>query len=157
MSGEVKESVQCKALTKNGTRCRRMTVYYPKFCGQHTPDLQLKKSTIRGAGRGLYAKRAFRDGETIGKYKGETMSHRTFDRQIPESDYGLLLKKNVVIDAKNTQSCLARNINDAHGTTKTINARFVKNFRNQTARVVATRPIQRLKEIFISYGPAYWA
>ena len=157
MSGEVKTSVQCKALTKNGTRCRRMTTYYPKTCGQHTPDLQLKKSTIRGAGKGLFTKRAFRDGETIGKYKGERMSQRTFDEQDPESAYGLLYKKNVVIDAKNTQSCLARNINDGHGTTKPINARFIKNFRNQTARVVATRPIQRLKEILISYGPAYWA
>ena len=157
MRGEVKESVQCKALTKNGTRCRRQTVYYPKLCGQHTPDLQLKKSTIRGAGKGLFAKRRIEDGETIGKYKGERMSQRAFDEQVPESDYGFLLKKNVVIDAKNTQSCLTRNVNDAHGTTKTINARFVKNFRNQTARVVATRPIQRLKEILISYGPAYWA
>ena len=67
-----------------------------------------------------------------------------------------LISSNTV-DAKNTQSCLTRNVNDAHGTTKTINARFVKNFRNQTARVVATRPISRLKEILISYGPAYWA
>ena len=105
----------------------------------------------------MFAKRRFEDGETIGKYKGDTMSQRTFDRQVPESDYGLLFKKNVVIDAKNTQSCLSRNINDAHGTTKVINARFKKNFQNQTARVVATRPIARLKEILISYGPAYWA
>ncbi len=155
MSGEVKESVRCSALNKNGTRCKRNTVYYPKTCGQHTPDVQIKKSTIRGAGKGLFAKRRFEDGETVGKYKGDTMSQRTFDRQVPESDYGLLFKKNVVIDAKNTQSCAARNINDARDDAKT-NARFVKNFHTQKARVVATKAINRMKEIFIAYGPNYW-
>ena len=148
MSGEVKKSVRCSALTKKGARCRRMTVCYPKTCGQRRPDLLLKKSTIRG----LFAKRRFEDGETIGKYKGDTMSQRTFDRQVPESDYGLLFKKNVVIDAKNTQSCAAR---DARDDVKT-NARFVKNFHPQKARVVATKAINRMKESFISSGPNYW-
>ena len=47
MSGEVKESVRCSALNKNGTRCKHNTLY-PKKCGQHTPDL---KALLRAQGK----------------------------------------------------------------------------------------------------------
>ena len=110
--GEIKESVRCKGWTKNQIRCKRYTTFYPGKCGTHTEDFSLKKSTLPRAGKGLFVKRDFANNEKIGEYKGQKMSKTAFANQVPESAYGYRFKKHI-IDAKKTQPCIGRNINDA--------------------------------------------
>ena len=154
MSGSFINCAQCAGHTKQGTRCKNRTCLYAKFCNQHTEDVIIKKSQIPKTGNGLFAKHVFEKGETIGRYKGEKMTLAEFEGQDPESDYGYQWKKGHVIDAKKSQSCNARNINDARGSKFQNNARFSTS--RGKVKVVAKKRINRLKEIFISYGPAYW-
>ena len=153
--GEIKETVRCKGRTKDGIRCKRQTVFYPKTCGQHTADFVIKKSTIRGAGRGVFAKRPFARNEKIGNYTGDRMTQAAFDRQRPESAYGYRFK-NKVIDAKKTQSCMTRNINDGRSAAKN-NSEFLDRLRQNKVEVKATKPIAKGAEIFADYGATYWA
>ena len=154
MSGTIKESVRCKGWTKSGIRCRKFTTFYPGKCGTHTEDFKLKKSTIPRAGRGLFVSRDFANHEKLGDYKGERMSRTAFEAQVPESAYGYRFK-NKIIDAKKTQSCLARNINDARDDAKT-NCEFVDRIRQNKVEVLATKPIKSGSEVFVDYGPTYW-
>ena len=159
MSGSQNRCARCAGTTRSGEQCKNRTCIYSKYCNQHTNDVIIKKSTLPGdSGKGLFAKRPFEKGETIGLYTGERMTRAQFDAQIPESDYGIEPKKNYVIDGKDTQkSSNMRNINDGR-TKKKNNARFSTNFRSHplSVSVKATRKINRLREILVSYGPNYW-
>src|SRR5665647_1371983 len=37
-NGESRQTVQCKGITKNGTRCKHMTSIANGYCFQHNPD-----------------------------------------------------------------------------------------------------------------------
>ena len=156
MSGSVTNCVQCDALTKSGERCKLRTCKYAQKCFHHNSVL-VKKSSLPGSGLGLFTKKEYKIGETIGEYKGTLMTKDAFDRQRPESDYGLEVKKDLVIDAKNTQSSTMRYANDARGSKKKNNARFSTNFKRPIkVNLVAKSNISKWKEIFVSYGRAYW-
>jgi SET domain-containing protein len=158
MSGSVTECDQCNAITKAGVRCKNRTCVYAQTCNKHTLDVVIKKSSVKDSGRGLFAKKTIEKGDVIGIYSGERMTKAAFDLQNPESDYGYEVKIGHVIDAKNTQSTTMRYANDALSKRKT-NARFSTNFQVSppVVKVKATKRIARLKEIFLSYGPAYWS
>ena len=152
--GEIKESVQCRGRTKNGIRCRRYTTMYPKFCGGHTEDFKLKKSTLHRAGKGLFVKRDFANNEKIGEYKGQKMTRTAFENQVPESAFGYRFK-NHILDAKKTQSCIGRNINDARDPARN-NVEFVDRLRQNKVDILTTKPVKSGSELFLDYGPNYW-
>ena len=154
MSGTIKESVRCKGWTKSGIRCRKFTTFYPGKCGTHTEDFKLQKSTIPRAGKGLFVKRNFATHEKLGDYKGQRMSVAAFGAQVPDSAFGYAFKDKI-IDAKRTQSCIARNINDARDDAKT-NCEFVDRIRQNKVECLATKPIKSGSEVFVDYGPNYW-
>ena len=154
MSGTIKESVRCKGWTKNGIRCKKYTTFYPGTCGTHTVDFKLKKSNIPRAGKGLFVKRDFANHERLGDYKGQRMSVAAFGAQVPDSAYGYRFKGKI-IDAKKTQSCITRNINDARDDAKT-NCEFVDRIRQNKVECLATKPIKSGSEVFVDYGPNYW-
>ena len=152
--GEIKESVQCRGRTKNGIRCRRYTTMYPKFCGGHTEDFKIGKSTLPRAGKGLFVKRDFANNEKIGEYKGQKMTKTAFANLVPESAYGYRFK-NYIIDARKTQSTITRNINDARDPARN-NVEFVDRLARNKVDVLATKPIKSGSELFLDYGPTYW-
>ena len=152
MAGTIKESVRCKGWTKSGIRCRKFTTFYPGTCGTHTVDFRLKKSTIPRAGKGLFTKRAFANNEKIADYKGQTMSVAAFEAQRPESAYGYRFRGKV-IDAKRTQSTIARYANDARDHRN--NSEFVDG--RKKVELVATKPIPSGSEVFADYGATYWS
>ena len=154
MSGTIKESVRCKGWTKNGIRCKKYTTFYPRKCGTHTEDFKLQKSTIPRAGKGLFVKKDFATHEKLGDYKGQRMSVAAFGAQVPDSAYGYRFKGKI-IDAKKTQSCITRNINDARDDAKT-NCEFVDRIRQNKVECLATKPIKSGSEVFVDYGPNYW-
>ena len=79
-----------------------------------------------------------------------------------EGDYGLHLTKNLVLDARSTQSAIGRYANNCRNSDKKKNnckgrnAKFVINQSTKTVSIKATKNIPAHSEIFISYGTAYW-
>ena len=58
---------QCTAKTKAGDRCKRATCRYAPFCAAHKV-YRAGQSNIPNAGRGAFAARDLKRGDTIGSY-----------------------------------------------------------------------------------------
>jgi len=116
--------------------------------------LEVRVSTIAGAGKGLYTKRAIRKGETICEYSGDVLTLLQYLGH-EDTSYTLTLSTNAYVDALHSDTH-ARYINDNADPTA-LNARWRKMPREGKALVVATRDIGPNEEIFISYGENYWS
>jgi len=64
--------VQCNGTTKNGSRCKLHTCKYAPKCHYHTL-VEVKKSTLPGAGDGVFAKKDIKKDTIIGDYKVGTI------------------------------------------------------------------------------------
>lgn len=120
--------------------------------------LIVKKSTIPGAGKGLYTKKMIPKGTRIVEYKGKVSSWKDVDHRGGLNAYIYYVNRNHVIDSSsNTQ--LARYANDAKGPGKgqalTNNCRYVhaENFR---VFIESKRDIPAYSEILVGYGKEYW-
>ncbi|HVF98169.1 MAG TPA: SET domain-containing protein-lysine N-methyltransferase [Flavisolibacter sp.] len=120
-------------------------------------DLEIKPSTIPGAGKGLFTKTSIAKGTRIVEYKGEI---KTWDevRLEHSNAYIYFLKPNYIIDARNHPNTLARYVNDAKGLVQTKGKTNNAQFMNDGLRVylVATKNIAEEEEILVAYGKAYW-
>ena len=124
------------------------------------PDFVVKKSSLPGAGKGLYTKRDIKKGERIVEYLGEIVTEAELDRRAEKDIYGyaFYISKKKCIDAYFTPKELARYANDAKGLTK------IKGVNNNCCYVVyknsgwikAEKNIQAGSEIFVAYGAEYW-
>lgn len=123
-------------------------------------DLAVKKSTLPGAGKGLFTKRDIKKGERFVEYLGEVITEAELDRRAENDIYGyaFFISKKKCIDAYYTPEALARYANDAKGIVK------IKGLRNnccytiwkQRGWIQAERNIKAGEEIFVSYGAEYW-
>ena len=52
------------------------------------PDFVVKKSSLPGAGKGLYTKRDIKKGERIVEYLGEIVTEAELDRRAEKDIYG---------------------------------------------------------------------
>ena len=157
----VRECVQCAAATKTGARCKNITCLYGEFCSVHTKqlfDLAIKPSNIKEAGKGLYTLIAIKKGTNIAKYTGKMMSDEEFEAN--PSPYGLEVKKNRLIDARSTQTGLARYANSCRkgDKCKGNNSKFSISHRTNppTVWLKATKNIKAGDEVFVPYGKRYW-
>lgn len=117
-----------------------------------------KKSTIKGAGKGLFACAPFDSGDWIDIYAGEALSGLRWN-----GDYMLQLPKSCwSVDGEHQHlGGMARFVNAAP-TPSHINCVF-KRIRNKTGHkevpffvfVLATRDIKSGEELFVDYGPEY--
>lgn len=120
-------------------------------------DLEVKNSTIPGAGKGLFTKVAIAMGTQIIEYKGRIT---TWDKVKDQwwNPYLYIVSEDYVIDARRQTRSLGRYINDALGLTRTKgignNARFENDGKH--VFVVASKNIQAGSEILVGYGKAYW-
>jgi hypothetical protein len=119
----------------------------------------VKKSTIEGAGLGLFAERDITEGERISgaTYGGRIMTFKEACA-VPakEKDYVMALHLNVHIDAKDDYGYLARYINDTYKTDFERNCKFLKISEERRASVVAMSDIKKGDELFAEYGSGYW-
>ena len=85
--------------------------------------LRVKRSTVPGAGRGLFAERDFEAGADLGAYSGLEVADLGAggDRS---GAYALEVKRGLLIDAAPTNAAVTRFANDARGTSKRPNAAF---------------------------------
>lgn len=135
-----------------------------------TPDtdwsdcVQIKKSQLPKAGKGLYALKEFRRGDVICEYEGELVTWAECEKRSDEGHEGyvVFITKNRCVDAYFTPWAAGRFANDARGIGRVAglknNAHYEIQSRKGEKRVyiVATMTIRKGDEIFVHYGDDYW-
>lgn len=152
----IKVTKRCAYKGKSG-RCEKMTTVTHPYCKKHTKKVlgvSVKKSSIPGAGKGLFAERDFKKGENIVQYNGEILTVDQYDKRYGDDAmgaYGITLDENRVIDAAKTSAGVARYACDFHGSkAKGPNAEYVSD--DEEVWIVAIKNIKKGEEIFTDYG-----
>jgi SET domain-containing protein len=121
-------------------------------------QLYIKKSTIPGAGKGLFTKRPIPKGTRIVEYKGRRSNWKEVKDQDGKNGYIFYINRSHVLNALPYKKALARFANDAQGLTR------IKGLLNNSEYVVdelkayieAKKDIPAGGEIFVDYGKDYW-
>lgn len=123
-----------------------------------TTALVVRKSGLPGAGKGLFAKDGFIQGQLIIEYKGARTTMKEVRDSGIISHYIYCVNRNYVIDANDYPESLGRYANDADGLSTyngiTNNAKFI--LLNKKVYLQAVRNIAPGAEILVAYGKAYW-
>lgn len=121
--------------------------------------LFVRKSTLPGAGKGLFTKVPIKKGARIVEYKGEIMTWKEAEK-MPDWRNGYVFYFNLkhVIDAWKTTKSVAHFANDAAGI---IRVKGLKNNSEYTTKgkhcyITASTDIPKGSEIFVEYGKEYW-
>ena len=154
----IRESQRCEAQTLAGERCKLRTAR-GRMCWIHLKKhkgLRVKRSTI--AGLGLHATKRIPKKKVIAKYTGERLTKAQVDARYKargqRGDYVLCAGSKPTsqcVDARRSNSGVARFANDPRGSGKRANAKLTKAFSLKSKRAI--RPGT---EILASYGAAYW-
>ena len=149
------QCAQCTAITSKGTRCKRKVCIGKPECSLHRKDLQIKKSTIPNAGKGLFAKRDFKKNEVIGKYTGERVTAKQLQDRCGYSTapYGLQVG-NRIFDSACDRGIMS--LANAKREMANANAKIVNKGTDSGANVRATKSIKKGDEIYVHYGSTYW-
>jgi hypothetical protein len=121
-------------------------------------QLVVKKSTIPGAGNGLFTEEFIAKGTRIIEYKGRITTWKDVLEGKHFNGYVYFINRNHVIDAMRRKTAIARYANDAKGHIK------IKGVSNNCTYVVdkkrvyleAIKNISPGQEILVSYGNDYW-
>lgn len=120
--------------------------------------LKVKRSTLPGAGKGLFTTKFIPKGTRIIEYKGKISSWKDADHQNGGNGYIYYVKRYHVIDALPRPKALARYANDARGMTKikgiTNNSDYVED--GLRVFIESKKDIPANSEIFVAYGKEYW-
>ena len=158
----VKDCSRCEALTKTGIRCKARTCM-GHLCWQHAMrdvGVRVLPSKIPNAGKGLFAVRDFKKGETVAMYHaGPCMTRDEFETKYPGDllvEYGLCYGNQCSNPYKTNQK-YARYANHQRGSMR--NADLVGKSCN-TFRIKATKNIKASRkdpmEVYVDYGNEYW-
>lgn len=149
----------CSGKTANGAPCRRRTCKTFKYCWQHLlkeTGLFVKPSKVPGAGDGLFTSKPIKKNTNIAKYEGERISKTELDRRYGDATapYVLEYPRGVFIDARSTQSSIARYANacDYPGNRRACNAKLS----GVNGYLRSTKNIASGAEILTPYGSEYW-
>ena len=120
--------------------------------------LKVRRSTLPGAGKGLFTTKFIPKDTRIVEYKGKISSWKDADHQNGGNGYIYYVKRYHVIDALPRPKALARYANDAQGMIK------VKGIRNNSdyveyglkVYIESKKDIPANAEIFVGYGKEYW-
>jgi len=120
--------------------------------------LEIKKSVLPGAGKGLFAKELIPKGSRIVEYKGKITTWKDVDDNDGANGYIYYVKRHHVIDASRHTSVLARYANDARGLQRikgiTNNAEYVEV--GLRVFIESSKDIPAGAEILVEYGKEYW-
>lgn len=121
--------------------------------------LYVKKSTLPGAGKGLFTKKLIPKGTRIIEYIGEKLEWKEVEKMAEDRNgYVFFFTNKYVIDAWNFKKALARYANDAKGLTREEGLKNNAEYVTEKKRcfIEATRDIPAFSEIFVGYGAEYW-
>ncbi len=118
-----------------------------------------KKSTLPGAGKGLFTKVFIPKGTRIVEYKGDILTWKQVGKMEEDRNgYVFYVNSNHVIDAWNHKNALARYANDARGITRIEGLKSNSEYIVDKKRcfITATKNVPAGSEIFVEYGREYW-
>ena len=120
--------------------------------------LIVKRSTLKGAGKGLFTTKDIAKGKKIVEYKGKVTTWKEVDDKKGLNGYIYYVNRNHVIDAATSKDALARYANDAKGLMRTdgIKNNCTYNIEGTRVYIVAMRNIPAGSELFVGYGKEYW-
>lgn len=120
--------------------------------------LEVKNSTLAGAGKGLFTKEFIARGSRIVEYKGKITTWAAADHDEGNNAYIFYVSPKHVIDAAKYPKALARYANDAKGLVKQKGLNNNAEYQDEKKRVyiTATRDIPAGAEILVTYGKDYW-
>lgn len=138
---------------------RTMVINWHNLVQMTTRHLIVKRSTIPGAGKGLFTRKAIPKASLVVEYKGNITTWKAVQESESFNGYVFYINRNHVVDALRTKKALGRYANDAKGISK------VKGIRNNAVYAVrkakvyiqAIRDIPAGAEILVDYGKEYWA
>jgi hypothetical protein len=157
-------SQRCSANNNAGGQCGQRTAVAHLCWGHLQRDLGLRvrKSTVQGAGRGLFAARDLPASHRV-PYTGDAIELRADENG---GQYVLQTRRSAGIDAARRNSGLGRWVNDPRGSVdeqgraRAANCEFTLHTpRGEQQRVAAVRtlrPIVRGEELLVRYGSDYW-
>jgi uncharacterized protein len=125
-------------------------------------SLEVKKSRIPGAGKGLFAKEVFKRGDRVIEYTGEIVTWAECQRRNEALDgvgmYYFYVSDKKCIDAQHVPESLARYANDASGLVRLPGFRNNARFEVIKSKpyIIASRTIKPGDEIYVAYGKEYW-
>lgn len=122
--------------------------------------LYIKKSSLPGAGKGLFTGLFIKKGTRIVEYAGDVITYKEYDERVQKNRYGYLfyINKNRCIDAYNHPEALARYANDAKGHRRKVTLSNNSKYEiiGNKCYIVAFRNIAPHAEILVGYGAGYW-
>jgi uncharacterized protein len=121
-------------------------------------SIRVKKSTIPGSGKGLFAKEFIPSGTFIVEYKGKITTWKEVDDNDGNNGYIYYVRRHHVIDASRRRTALARYANDARGLkrVKGITNNAVYDEVGLKVYIKAKKDIYPGQEILVEYGKEYW-
>jgi hypothetical protein len=121
-------------------------------------QLIVKRSTLKGAGKGLFTTRDIPRGTRIVEYKGKVTRWRDVDSQEGLNGYIYYVNRNHVIDARPARAAIARYANDARGIVRTygINNNCTYIIEGLKVYIKSMRHIPAGSELLVGYGKEYW-
>ena len=120
--------------------------------------LVIKKSTLAGAGKGLFTKKLIPKGTRIAEYKGKITTWKEVDHLDGLNAYIFYINRNHVIDGSKHKKTFARFANDAKGSKKGSglinNCKYVVD--ELRVFLESKKEISANEEILAGYGKEYW-
>lgn len=120
--------------------------------------LVIKKSTIPGAGKGLFTKVSIPKGVNVVEYKGKISRWKDVDHKGGLNAYIYYVNRNHVIDSSENKN-LARYANDAKGSKNVEkvlnNCKFMADNKLRVF-IISIKNIAANSEILVGYGKEYW-
>ena len=120
--------------------------------------LEIKRSLLPNAGKGLFTKIAIKKGARIVEYRGTIRLWKDVRHLDGYNGYLLRLSRTHAIDAQPLRSGKGRYANDAMGLARVMGLRNNAEYLIYGDRcfIEATRNIEAGEEILVSYGRAFW-
>jgi uncharacterized protein len=119
----------------------------------------IKKSTLPGAGKGLFTKVFIPKGTRIVEYKGEIVTWKEVEKMADDRNgYVFFFNNQYCIDAWKTKKGIAHYANDAKGIVRVEGVKNNSEYVTEKKRcyIEATRDIEAGEEILVGYGGEYW-
>lgn len=121
--------------------------------------MTIKKSTLPGAGKGLFTKVFIPKGTRIVEYKGKIVTWKEVEKMADDRNgYVFFFNNKYCIDAWKTKKGIAHYANDARGIVRLDgvgnNAEYVTE--KKRCYIEAVKDIPANSEILVGYGAEYW-
>jgi uncharacterized protein len=120
--------------------------------------LVIKKSSLPGAGKGLFTRQFIPKGTRIAEYRGKISTWKEVQHDEGSNAYIYYINRNHVLDARSYKKSMARYANDARGLQRvkgvSNNARYTED--GLRVFIEAKRDIPAGSEILVDYGREYW-